>query len=75
MKPGIYRENIMKRWYVIDVGSVEENKLKPLTSIRGLVISDYQQYLEEQWVQQLKEKYPVIRNERGVSYVIEALVR
>ncbi|MCA6078277.1 peptidylprolyl isomerase [Fulvivirga sedimenti] len=75
MQVGIYQKNIMYKWYVIHVTDVQENKVKPFEKIRGLVISDYQQFLEERWVQQLRDKYPVIRNESGVNYVYEALVR
>ncbi len=75
METGIYQKNIMNKWYVIHVTDVQDNKVKPFDKVRGLVISDYQQYLEEEWVRQLKQKYPVKRNESGVNYVYDALVR
>lgn len=31
---------------------------------RGLIINDYQSFLEEKWLEQLKKRYPVIVNER-----------
>jgi peptidyl-prolyl cis-trans isomerase SurA len=36
---------------------------KTLDEARGLVTSDYQNYLEKQWIAQLREKYPVQVNE------------
>ncbi|MGE0929329.1 peptidylprolyl isomerase [Peijinzhouia sedimentorum] len=35
---------------------------KELNEIRGQVISEYQEYLEEQWLNQLREEYPVVIN-------------
>jgi len=45
---------------------------KELNEARGLVTADYQTYLEEQWVKQLKTKYPVQVNAEVLSAVIAA---
>lgn len=34
---------------------------------KGLVINDYQNYLEEEWLKKLKEKYPVKVNEKVLA--------
>ena len=36
--------------------------VKPLSEQLGIVTSDYQDYLEKQWVEELKKKYPVVVN-------------
>ena len=35
---------------------------KQLNEIKGQLISEYQEYLEEQWLNQLREEYPVLIN-------------
>ena len=72
---GIYRENIMDKWYVVEVTEVNANGILPFDKCRGQVISDYQQYLEQEWVRKLKGKYPVKRNDQGVEYIYEELVQ
>nr|WP_233167076.1 hypothetical protein [Pedobacter sp. ASV2] len=41
----------------------KQNYNKPLAEIRGHVVADYQQALEEKWLQSLKDKYQVKVNE------------
>jgi len=40
---------------------------------RPAVISDYQEHLEKTWITQLKNKYPVKVNEKGIQYVQQQL--
>ena len=40
---------------------------------RGLVTSDYQDYLDKQWTQQLRRKYPVHINEKVLHKLIKSL--
>lgn len=44
------------------VSSIEKPKHQNLQDVRGLVVSDYQAYLEDLWIKSLKEKYPVTVN-------------
>ena len=39
------------------------------TDERGRVTSDYQDYLEQQWVQQLRKKYPVVVNKEVLDKI------
>lgn len=54
-------DNITSFLYVIK--TYADKSLRSFEDARGFVINDYQQYLEEKWVQQLKAKYPVKVNE------------
>ncbi len=42
---------------------------KPLSMVRGAVISDYQDYLEARWIKKLKKKYPVKLNKSVLETV------
>lgn len=44
---------------IVRIREVLPAEPKKLNEARGLVTADYQTYLEEQWIKQLKEKYPV----------------
>ncbi len=42
---------------------------KKLSEIRGLVIADYQNYLEKQWVEELRQRYTVTINRDALQYM------
>ena len=70
MKPGIgkpYRKN-GKTSFVI-IREILEPEPKKLDETRGQVISDYQDHLEDRWVQKLREKYTVEVNEELLSEI------
>lgn len=42
---------------------------------RAAVISDYQNYLEKQWLEQLRKKYPVKISKKGKQFILQQLVK
>lgn len=42
-----------------------------LSEIRGLVMADYQDYLELQWIEELKQKYQVSIHQEGLKKVMD----
>jgi len=49
----------------------KSNYSKPLSEIRSLVLTDYQNELEKQWLDQLMEKYPVWINEELLKSILK----
>ncbi|MFC0181600.1 peptidyl-prolyl cis-trans isomerase SurA [Pseudarcicella hirudinis] len=54
----------------IDVRKVEEARAKTFTEARGTVINDMQKNLEANWINQLRQQYPVQINEEEVRKII-----
>lgn len=67
---GTYTTQLNGREYLIIINDVLEPAYKKLDEVRGVAISDYQNYLEQQWVNQLREKYPVEVRENEVEKLI-----
>ncbi|MCK4880828.1 MAG: peptidylprolyl isomerase [Bacteroidales bacterium] len=60
--PGPVIENEETSTFVI-VKGVRSPEPKKLEEARGQITSDYQEYLESEWLKSLKEKYPVTVNQ------------
>lgn len=43
---------------------------KELNEARGLATADYQEYLEQEWIKQLKAKYPVVINKEVLQQLL-----
>lgn len=70
-KKGVYNLTQDGQQFVVYIKAVEPPQPKGLEEIRGVVIADYQDYLEEQWINQLKEKYPVKVNEEVLDSMVQ----
>lgn len=44
---------------------------KPLAEIRAIVITDFQEYLDKQWILELRKKYQPVINEKALSTLIK----
>jgi peptidyl-prolyl cis-trans isomerase SurA len=61
-KGAVSNVSIDGRFVVVQVKDVLEPQPKELTEARGIIISDYQKYLEAEWIRELKSKYTVTIN-------------
>ena len=55
---------------IINAKEIIEPTPKAINEAKGLITSDYQSYLEKEWLEQLRKKYPV-RVDNTVLYSIK----
>jgi peptidyl-prolyl cis-trans isomerase SurA len=59
------------QYYVVKINKVMPPTYKTIDEARGIITSDYQNYLEEEWVKELKQKYPVKLHEDVLKSLIK----
>ena len=67
---GTYTTQRDGRYYAIVVNKSLPAGPKALGDARGQATSDYQNYLEKQWIEQLRQQYPVKINEEEVTKLV-----
>ncbi|MGI4870182.1 MAG: peptidylprolyl isomerase [Janthinobacterium lividum] len=67
---GTYPTQRDGRYYTVLVKQSLPAGPKKLSDARGQATSDYQTYLEKQWIEQLRQQYPVQVNEAEVSKLV-----
>jgi peptidyl-prolyl cis-trans isomerase SurA len=59
------------RFYKVFVKSIIDPTFKTLDESRGIATSDYQGYLEQEWINELKKKYSVEVNEAELKKLVK----
>lgn len=72
---GLYTARVESTHYLVQVESLVPAGIRTLEEIRSQVISDYQDYLEKEWVKKLRGKYPVKVNSKARKSVIRELTQ
>jgi peptidyl-prolyl cis-trans isomerase SurA len=62
-------------YYIHRVNAYLKPSAKTLEEVRGPVISEYQDKLEEEWIKGLKAKYPVVVNQVALDKLIKELTQ
>jgi len=60
-----------KNKVLLKVDSVMERTPKEMKETLGIVISDYQDFLEDEWIESLKKRYPVKVNEGALNTLFQ----
>jgi peptidyl-prolyl cis-trans isomerase SurA len=66
----IYKEDD-KHFTVINVSEILESAPKELNDVKGKVISNYQDYLEKQWIKDLRAKYKIEVNKKVFKKLVK----
>jgi peptidyl-prolyl cis-trans isomerase SurA len=70
-QPGTHTLQQDGRYYAIQIHQVLPPAAKQLHETRGLATSDYQAYLEKEWINQLRQRYPVAVDQAEVEKLIK----
>jgi peptidyl-prolyl cis-trans isomerase SurA len=66
-KTGEYSAKVNGRYAFLKILDIFKPNNKNFEDIRGQVISDYQKYLEDEWIKELKKKYPIQLNKKELK--------
>ena len=73
--PGVQLADNNSMHYLVAVKALLPPGNKSFDEARSSVISDYQNFLEKEWIVKLKKKYPVKVNKKGKQKLFDQLVK
>ena len=67
------KKNFVKagRYYFVDVKNIEKERLKSFTEARSSIIRNLQADLEQKWLLNLKQSFPIIRQEDELTKIMQ----
>lgn len=69
-KEGTYELQSGDKWHWIIIHEIQPARLKELSETRGIVVADYQQFLETEWLKELEQRYPLRLDENVFNRLI-----
>jgi peptidyl-prolyl cis-trans isomerase SurA len=72
---GLHEADVDGQFYLVEVNRLVSPGVKSFEEARSNVISDYQDYLEKMWLEELRKKFPVKMNNKGKKFVLAELTR
>ncbi len=70
-QPGTHTARQAGKVGVVKIERIEAPRVKTFEEARGAVINDYQALLEKQWLDRLKQQYPVQANDEEVRKLVK----
>ncbi|KAB2914223.1 MAG: hypothetical protein F9K23_14750 [Bacteroidetes bacterium] len=74
-KKGKYMVEKDGKYYFVVIKSVLKSQPKALSEVRGPITSEYQNMLEKQWIEELKQQYPVTINQANFDKFLNSITR
>lgn len=72
---GLQEAEVEGQFYLVEVKRLVAPGIKSFEEARSSVISDYQDYLEKAWLNELRKKFPVKMNNKGKKFVLAELTK
>ena len=72
---GLQEVELDKNYYLIEISQLVAPGVKSFEEARAGVISDFQNELEQKWLNELRKKYPVVIDNKGKKSVLSELIK
>jgi peptidyl-prolyl cis-trans isomerase SurA len=72
---GLQEVELDKNYYLIEISQLVAPGSKSFEEARAGIISDFQNELEQKWLNELRKKYPVVIDNNGKKFVLSELLK